>query len=202
MVTHSADVASAMFQNIHSSGRCDLSRSCWTICSVTMAVSTIRNALIIDPQVGDLGEESLLSTHWKLLVIANPGMSASSICNCILIFDRSRSPNDSWTTSSRWNGHVLSRHIICSIIATDWVSCTTIYLLVRLQIYSHCLLLWCSTLCRNAMIVLLVLRVSKRITLSMKSHLRTSSQSRRLMCMSVRAVAMTLSLCRVWELML
>ena len=66
-----------------------------------MAVSTIRNALIIDPQVSDLREESLLSIHCKLLVIANPCMSASSNCNCILIFDPSGSPNDSRTTSNR-----------------------------------------------------------------------------------------------------
>ena len=195
-------MASTMFQNIHSSCWRDLSRSCWTICSVTMAVGTIRNALVINSQVGDLGEETLLSTHRKLLVIANPCMCATSICNCILIFDRSRSPNDSWTTSNRWNGHVLSRYNICSVIATDWVSCTTIYLLVRLQIYPHWLLLRRSSLCCHAMIVLLMLRVSKRITLMMKSHLRTSSQSSRLMCMSVRAVAMTLSLRWVWELML
>lgn len=202
MVTHSADVASTMFQNIHSGSWSYLTRSCWTICSVTMAVSTIRNALIINSQVGDLGEESLLCTHRKLLVISNPWVSASSICNCILIFDPCGWSNDSWTTSNRWNGHVLSGYNISSIIATDWVSCTTIYLLVWLQIYPHWLLLWCSSLCCHAMIVLLMLRVSKRITLMMKSHLCTASQSSRLMCMSVRAVAMTLSLCWVWELIL
>ena len=60
MLAHSADVPSAVFKYVVTS-------------SNGLAVSTVRDALVFDAQVSDLGKEALLRAHAELLVVEEGG---------------------------------------------------------------------------------------------------------------------------------
>ena len=67
---HAAYVAAAVLQNIHGGCRCDLVRACLLhLVSVAVAVSAVRHRLVLDAQVHDLREKTVLSAHGELLMV-------------------------------------------------------------------------------------------------------------------------------------
>lgn len=71
MRTHAADVAATVLQNIHGCRRRDLVRAgLLHLISMTVAVRTIRHRLVLDAQIHDLREETMLRAHGELLVVA------------------------------------------------------------------------------------------------------------------------------------
>ena len=72
---HATYVAATVLQNIHGGCRCDLVRACLLhLVSVTVAVSAVRHRLVLDAQIHDLREETMLRAHGELLVVAEAVM--------------------------------------------------------------------------------------------------------------------------------
>lgn len=161
MVTHAADVPAAVFQNVHCRRRRDLACSRWGLRSMTLAVGTIWNALVLDSEVGDLWEESMLGTHWELLVIHDVSGGCTSAGRCSSTEDASILILDSWASLScrhatyAWNGHTSTCPDWSSIISTARCGVTLTFLG---SLSEDAELLWHTTaLSGHAVVRLLVL---------------------------------------------
>lgn len=71
MCTHATNMTTTVLQNIHGCRRRDLVRAgLLHLISMTVAVRTIRHRLVLDAQIHDLREETMLRAHGELLVVA------------------------------------------------------------------------------------------------------------------------------------
>jgi len=160
MVTHAADVSTTVFQNVHCRRRRDLSCSRWGLRSMTLAMSTIWNALVLNSKIGDLWEESMLSTHWELLVVHDVSSGCASTCRCSSADDASILILDSWARLScrhatyAWNGHTSTCPDWPSVIPTDRC-CITLALLGWLS--EDAKLLWLDTALSSYAVVRLLM---------------------------------------------
>ena len=161
VVTHAADVSSTIFQNVYCSCRSDLSRSRVSRRSMTLTMSAAGNALVLNSQVSDLWEESLLRTHWELFVVqdASRARTGARGCSCstnaILILEAWRSP--SWSQATHpWNGQASTSSNWASIIATH--RCTVILSFVR-PLTEDAKLLWLGAALRSNAVVSLLMRL-------------------------------------------
>jgi hypothetical protein len=95
MRAHATNVTATVLQNIHGCRRRDLVRAgLLHLISMAVAVRTIRHRLVLDAQIHDLREETMLRAHGELLVVAEAALVLEVQLVCPL---RVRRPESSCT---------------------------------------------------------------------------------------------------------